>query len=117
MGDYLTIGSVLTVVVGLLTYLAKMQFKGILDGIKNNNAVVKGVEKTLNGKIDSLEKKIYEEIEKNCDDICEVKNELNQLKADLPFVYTLREDFIRTLNNVDNKMGTIENKIDKLLQK
>lgn len=55
-------------------------------------------------------------IKQNAGDIQRVKNELNDLKSDLPFVYVLREDFIRTLNNVDNKMNNIDGKIDKLLE-
>lgn len=55
-------------------------------------------------------------IKLNAGDIQKVKNELNDLKSDLPFVYVLREDFIRTLNNVDNKMNNIDGKIDKLLE-
>ncbi|WP_195282237.1 hypothetical protein [Harryflintia acetispora] len=45
----------------------------------------------------------------NNDRIDEVQRELNDLKADLPLVYTLREDFIRILNNVDTKLDRILN--------
>lgn len=37
----------------------------------------------------------------------EVKQELSDLKADLPLIYTTREDFIRTMNNMDNKLDKI----------
>lgn len=59
---------------------------------------------------------LKEGIKQNAGDIQKVKNELNDLKSDLPFVYVLREDFIRTLNNVDTKMNNIDGKIDKLLE-
>lgn len=55
-------------------------------------------------------------INKNAGDIAKVKEDLNDLKSDLPFVYVLREDFIRSLNNVDAKMQKIDGKLDKLLQ-
>lgn len=56
-------------------------------------------------------------IAKNATDIAQTQKELNELKADLPLTFTLREDFIRTMNNVENKIGEVGNKIDKLLLK
>lgn len=55
-------------------------------------------------------------IKKNAFDIEKVKTELSELKSDLPLVYVLREDFIRTLNNVDKQMGDMNGKLDKILQ-
>lgn len=59
---------------------------------------------------------LKESNKQNAGDINEVKKELNELKSDLPFIYVLREDFIRSLNNVDTKMQNIDGKLDKLLQ-
>lgn len=39
--------------------------------------------------------------------IADVKQELSDLKADLPLIYVTREDYIRTMNNVDNKLDKI----------
>ncbi|CAH8721322.1 hypothetical protein [Paenibacillus melissococcoides] len=36
-----------------------------------------------------------------------MKKELDDLRSDLPFIYTTREDFIRTMNNVDKKLDKI----------
>lgn len=44
---------------------------------------------------------------KNAEDIAAVRTELGELKADLPLVYTVREDFIRVSNNVDSKLDKI----------
>ncbi|EPR07773.1 hypothetical protein [Ruminiclostridium papyrosolvens] len=55
-------------------------------------------------------------IKKNTFDIEKVKTELSELKSDLPLVYVLREDFIRTLNNVDKNMGDMNGKLDRILQ-
>lgn len=46
-----------------------------------------------------------------------VKKDLNDLKSDLPLVYTLREDYIRCQQNQEKKMNSIEDKLDKLLQR
>jgi len=55
-------------------------------------------------------------IKKNAGDIEKVAKELSELKSDLPLVYVLREDFIRTLNNVDKQMGDMNCKLDRILQ-
>lgn len=64
------------------------------------------------------DKAALQKLIENTDDKAEtLRADLAQLKADLPLVYTLREDFIRTLNNVDRRMGDIDGKLDRLLQK
>ncbi|CAH8249596.1 hypothetical protein WJ0W_007016 [Paenibacillus melissococcoides] len=47
------------------------------------------------------------QINKNAQDVDELKKELDDLRSDLPFIYTTREDFIRTMNNVDKKLDKI----------
>lgn len=56
-------------------------------------------------------------IEKNDQEITNLRDELHNLKSDLPLVYTLREDFIRSMNNVESKMGGMDCKLDKLLER
>ncbi|NPV89804.1 MAG: hypothetical protein HPY50_03385 [Firmicutes bacterium] len=84
--------------IGVIGYFLKNTMAEIKQGIKENDLKVKEIETRLSK------------------DIAGVKDELYDLKSDLPFVYVLREDFIRSLNNVDTKMGNIDSKIDKLLQ-
>ena len=36
-----------------------------------------------------------------------VKNAIGELKADLPLIYTTREDFIRVSNNIDQKLDKL----------
>ncbi|MFF2887003.1 hypothetical protein [Paenibacillus sp. NPDC057967] len=47
-------------------------------------------------------------VSKRVDDL---EKELGDLKHDLPFIYTTREDFIRMMNNVDNKLDKIHDKM------
>lgn len=44
---------------------------------------------------------------KNAIEIEKVRNDLSDLKSDLPLIYTLREDFIRVMNNVDKKLDEL----------
>ena len=90
--------TITTLAVGIIGFFLKGSMTEIKEGIKKNDL-----------KIKETEVKLTKDIE-------ELKDELHDLKSDLPFVYVLREDFIRSLNNVDTKMGNIDNKIDKLLQ-
>lgn len=77
------------IAVGLLTYFMKQTMTDIREDIKANNNRVEAVETKINH------------------EICKLKDELNDLKTDMPIVFTLREDFIRALNNVDNKLDKL----------
>lgn len=44
---------------------------------------------------------------KNTEEIAAVRGELGDLKADLPLIYTTREDFIRVSNNIDQKLDKL----------
>lgn len=44
---------------------------------------------------------------KNAEEIAAVRTELGDLKADLPLIYTTREDFIRVSNNIDQKLDEL----------
>lgn len=44
---------------------------------------------------------------RNAQKIEKVQNDLSDLKSDLPLIYTLREDFIRVMNNVDTKLDEL----------
>ena len=91
--------TVTTLAIGAIGFFLKGTMADIKEGIQKNDLKLKELEVKLSSKIDQAEK------------------DLNDLKSDLPFIYVLREDFIRSLNNVDTKMGNIDNKIDKLLLK
>lgn len=83
--------------IGAIGFFLKGTMADIKEGIEKNDLKVKEIDYKLTK------------------DIGELRSELHDLKSDLPFVYVLREDFIRSLNNVDTKMGNIDTKIDKLL--
>ena len=91
--------TVTTLAIGAIGFFLKGTMADIKEGIQKNDLKLKELEVKLSSKVDQAEK------------------DLNDLKSDLPLIYVLREDFIRSLNNVDTKMGNIDNKIDKLLLK
>ncbi|MNW34015.1 hypothetical protein D3C74_109820 [compost metagenome] len=51
------------------------------------------------------------QIKENAQRVTVLEKELDDLRSDLPFIYTTREDFIRTLNNVDKKLDKIQDSL------
>lgn len=77
------------IAIGLLAYFMKQTMTDIREDIKVNNTKVEAAETKFNHELGKL------------------KDELNDLKTDMPIVFTLREDFIRALNNVDGKLDKL----------
>lgn len=69
---------VCTLVVGALTFFLKKTLAGLEDADK-----------------------------KNADRIDRVEEKLNDLEKDLPLLYTTREDFIRIMNRVEDKLDQL----------
>lgn len=66
---------------------------------------------TLAGIVGYLLKRSIAQLEKHSDEqdrkIAENANKLNQTIKEMPFLYTLREDFIRAQANTDRKLDDI----------
>lgn len=86
-----------TLVVGALTFFIKKTLTGLEDSDKRNAAEIKEVER------------------KQALALKELAGQLNDLKSDMPLVYTLREDFIRSMNSVDRNMGSMDQKLDRVI--
>jgi len=67
-----------TIIVGTLTFFVKRTLTGLEDADKKNENEIKSV-----------------------------SDKLNDLKADLPLFYVTREDYIRTMNRVEDKLDQI----------
>ena len=76
-----------TLVVGALTYFIKKTLVSLEEADKKNAADIR------------------EEERKREQDIKDLSGQLGDLKSDLPLVYTLREDFIRSMNSVDHNIS------------
>jgi len=55
-------------------------------------------------------------VKENEDKIQQVEEKFNNLKSDLPFIYTTREDHAAAMNAVDRKITGMDKKLDKLLE-
>lgn len=87
-----------TLVVGALTYFIKKTLVSLEESDKRNAADIR------------------EEERKREQDIKDLTGRFNDLKSDLPLVYTLREDFIRSMNSVDHNISGLDQKLDQVLR-
>lgn len=111
--------ALITLLLGFLGWYLKRQYdkreemdikiqKQIKEG---NDAIQERIEKNdqkVNERIDKME-------EKTDTDIQRIKQEINDLKGDFATTFVLREDFFRSMNGVEDRMRSIDSKIDKLL--
>ena len=86
-----------TLVVGALTYFIKKTLVSLEEADKKNAADIR------------------EEARRREEDLKDLSGQLNDLKSDLPLVYTLREDFIRSMNSVDHNPSRLAQKLDRVL--
>lgn len=92
----------------VLTFFIKRWFSGIEESNAKIRERIEQNDEKVNERIDRLE-------QKNDEDIQKIKGELSQMKADLPIVYVLREDYIRVADNMEKNMKELGRKIDLLL--
>lgn len=77
-----------------INYIVQWAFLGVVTGIMGWLAYfIKQTLQEMKNKNEQQDAKI-----------AEVQKELNNLKADLPLIYVTREDYIRTMNNIDKKL-------------
>ena len=89
---------VCTLVVGALTYFIKKTLVSLEEADKKNAADIR------------------DEARKREQELKELTGQFNDLKSDMPLVFTLREDFIRSINSVERNITGVDQKIDKVLQ-
>jgi len=87
-----------TLIVGALTYFIKKTLTSLEDADKKNAADIQA------------------EAQKREQELKELNGQLSDLKSDLPLVYTLREDFIRSMNSVDHNISGLDQKVDQILR-
>lgn len=108
MEGAITLSAVVTVGFSLLIFLAKSWFNNILSGIEKTGTRIDEIEKRNEEKISRLESGTNNEIGK-------LRQEFNDMKADLPLVFVTRDDYIRTMNEVEKSIGDVDKKMDKLM--
>ena len=108
MSEPITIGMVASVIIGVLVYLAKMMINDIKSSIASVGTRMDTALQTYDERITKVE-------EKHNNDIKQVQSELSNIKGDFATTFVLREDFFRSMNGVEQKMLSMDSKLDKLL--
>lgn len=99
---------VITVGLGVITFCIKGWITGVKKSTEEIKKQIKENDEKVNGRIDRLKEKTEGEIS-------EIRQEISDIKGDFATTFVLREDFFRSMNGVEDKMRSIDNKIDKLL--
>ena len=99
---------VITLGLGVITFFIKGWFNNLKSTTEEIKKQIKENDDKVNKRIDKLE----EETDR---DIANIKQELNDIKGDFATTFVLREDFFRSMNGVEDRMRSIDSKIDKLL--
>lgn len=76
---------IITVIIGVIAYFLKETKNAIDKDIQDNK----------------------KDIEENKNEINSIKKEFNEFKENIPFHYVLRDDFIRSITNIDKKLDKI----------
>ncbi len=107
-----------TLIIGTLGWIVKRYIDKNDQAIADNNKkiddtiakfddktskAISNLNENINGAIAKLDRKI-EDVDKKHGDL---QKEFQSLKAEMPLVYTLREDFVRVMNGVDDKLNKI----------
>lgn len=110
MNDPVTIGMVAAITGTIIVFLAKKMFDGIEKSISRQG-------QQLNATVAKFEDQIASIEEKHKADIREIQKELSSIKGDFATTFVLREDYFRSMNSVEDKMKSMDGKLDKLLLK
>lgn len=95
---------VIPIILGVLTYFIKTWFNGVNQESENLKKLLKENSDAVNKRIDKVEEK-YDGA------IASIRDELSSVEKDFPLIYVNREEYFRTMNVVESKINSMENKI------
>jgi transcriptional regulator NrdR family protein len=111
-----------TIIISVIAFFIKKMFTDLNSADQRNAEQIEKIATQIAeqiGKLDQknvsqlekITKQISEQIvkvdEKNALQIAKVEEKLNDLKADLPLIYVTREDYIRIMNRVEDKLDQL----------
>ena len=80
---------IITLLIGAITFFLKRTLDKFEAGMKQQSTQLEQMDA------------------KHTKEAADLRKELSDLKADLPLVYVLREEFLRVMNNVDAKLDKL----------
>ncbi|MCM1161508.1 MAG: hypothetical protein NC412_09820 [Roseburia sp.] len=111
--------AVITLVISVMGFLIKRWFDGMEQRNKETQQKIEQGNKAIQERIEKNDAKVNERIdrleEKTDKDIENIKQEINDIKGDFATTFVLREDFFRSMNGVEDRVKSIDSKLDRLL--
>lgn len=111
--------AVITLGISVMGFLVKRWFDGMEQRNKETQKKIEQGNKEIQERIEKNDAKVNERIdrleEKTERDIQNIKEEINDIKGDFATTFVLREDFFRSMNGVEDKVKSIDLKLDRLL--
>lgn len=115
MAALLTLGG------GIFIFFVKRWFAGVEEKNQTLLERIDSGNKDIRQRIERNDEKTTERIdkleEKTEKDIAAIKQEINDIKGDFATTFVLREDFFRSMNGVEDRVKSIDSKLDRLLLK
>lgn len=117
--QFLTLGAVISVGVGILIFLVKHCFSQITGGIKENAARVEQMKIDLQEEIKAQNDKISERInrveEKSGNDIEALRQKVDNMREECSLSFVQRDEFFRYMNSMESNIKDTNAKVDKIL--
>lgn len=111
--------AVLTLGIGVMGFFIKQWFNGVETRSQETQKKIEQGNKEIQEQIEKNDAKTNERIdrleEKTDKDIENIKQEINDIKGDFATTFVLREDFFRSMNGVEDKVKSMDAKLDRLL--
>lgn len=99
---------IITLTLGVLAFFIKGWFRQMKSSTDEIKSQIRENDKKINERVNSLEQETDVEI-------ADIKKQLNDIKGDFATTFVLREDFFRSMNGVEDRVKSIDSKIDRLL--
>lgn len=111
--------TIVTLGIGVMGFFIKRWFDGMEQRNKETQQKIEQGNRAIQERIEKNDKKVNERIdrleEKTDKDIKNIKQEINDIKGDFSMSFVLREDFFRGMNGVEDKVKSMDSKLDRLL--
>lgn len=111
--------AVITLGISVMGFFIKRWFDGMEQRNKETQKKIEQGNKEIQERIEKNDAKVNERIdrleEKTERDIQNIKEEINDIKGDFATTFVLREDFFRSMNGVEDKVKSIDLRLDRLL--
>lgn len=111
--------AIITLGIGAMGFFIKHWFNAMEQGNRETRDKIEQGNREIQERIARNDAKVNERIdrleEKTENDIRNIEQQINDIKGDFSTTFVLREDFFRSMNGVEDKIRSVDQKLDRLL--